>query len=102
MDKDLVALPGLENQVKTFVVLLAHRARLDAVAKVGILARTERETGDQSTATEDIQHRELFSDAERRVVQGQPASPMTSSFAFVSAVRRASDAAIMFGLHMSP
>ncbi len=62
-------LPGPHHQVMRLEIALAQQARVLAVAVAGVHRRADREAGDQPPAGDDVDHRELFRDARRRIVQ---------------------------------
>ena len=64
-------LPGLHHQVVRLVVALAELRRVLAVGEAVVHRRADREAGDQPAAGDAVDHRELFGDAGRRVVQRQ-------------------------------
>ena len=53
------------------VVAVAQQRRVLAVGVAGVHRRTDREAGDQPSAGDAVDHRELFRDAGRRIVQRQ-------------------------------
>ena len=64
-------LPGLHHQVVRLVVALAQLRRVLAVGEAVVHRRADRKAGDQPTAGDAVDHRELLGDAGRRVVQRQ-------------------------------
>jgi hypothetical protein len=69
--EDLGPRPRLEDQVVGFVVPIAERRRVDPVGEVHVHRGAHREAGDEPTSRQDVEHRELFGDAQRRVVGGE-------------------------------
>ena len=66
----LVFRPRLHDHVVRFFVLVARERGDLAVAEVGVHRRADGEAGDEAPARDDIQHRELFGDANGWVVAG--------------------------------
>ena len=64
-------LPGLHHQVMRFEIALAQQAWVLAIAIAGVHRRADREAGDQPPARDHVDHRELFSDARRRIVESK-------------------------------
>ena len=62
-------LPGLHHQVVRLVVALAKLRRVLAVGEAVVHRRADRESRDQPAAGDAVDHRELFCDAGRRIVQ---------------------------------
>ena len=65
----LLRLPRAHDQLVRLAVLVAREGRDLAVAEVGVHRRADREAGDEPPAGQDVQHRELLGDADRRVVE---------------------------------
>ena len=63
--------PGPFHEVMCFEVALAQQARVLAIGVAGIHRRADRETRDQPAARDAVDHRELFGDAGRRIVEGE-------------------------------
>ena len=61
--------PGPGDEVDTLAVLLAQDRGRRAVAEVRVHRRADGEPGDEASAGQNIEHRELLCDARRRVVQ---------------------------------
>jgi len=53
------------------VVAIAQGRRVDPVGEVHVHRRADREAGDEPAAREQVEHRELFGHAERRIVGGE-------------------------------
>ena len=61
--------PGAANEVMRFLVLLARQRRYLPVAVIRVHRRADRETGDEPSARNAVEHREFFGDAHRRIVE---------------------------------
>ena len=63
--------PRLDDEIVRFEVALAQHRRVLAVGVAGVHRRADREAGDQPPARDHVDHRELFRDPGRRIVQRQ-------------------------------
>ena len=63
--------PRLLYQVVRFVIALAQQAGVLAIGVAGVHRRADRKARDQPAARDAVDHRELFGNAGRRVVEGQ-------------------------------
>jgi hypothetical protein len=63
--------PCPHDEIMRLVIALAQHARVLAIGKTGVHRRPDRKAGDQPAARDAIDHRKLFGDAGRRVVERQ-------------------------------
>ena len=61
--------PSLHNKVVRLIVLLSQSSGIDSIREVGIHRSADREARNKTPPADAVQHRELFGNAQWRVVQ---------------------------------
>jgi hypothetical protein len=67
--KGILFRPRAHNQIMRLCITVAQHARVLPIRKARVHWGPDREAGDQPPARDHVDHRELFGDARRRVVE---------------------------------